>query len=186
MKKKFIIIVSIIVLFVLVVGGIHLINENRITSNNDVINDINEVQTDEIIVEELVLKSNDGMNFKLNADMSTISKEPISELEGRGDGFHWKEYTYEDIFVKALIVENNSTNIILISTDSNKYKTPRGVKVGDSLPKLQETYSDDLSKANSDEICYVYEPQEVGFNRIYFYIENDIITKIMLENGIDG
>ena len=50
----------------------------------------------------------------------------------------------------------------------------------------KEEYQQDLTKANSDEILYVYEPQNVGFNRIYFYIENDTITKITLENGIDG
>lgn len=136
--------------------------------------------------EELLLQSEDGMKFKLNADMSTISKEPISEIEGRGDGFHWKEYTYEDIFVKALIEDNNTTGIILISTTSNNYRTPRDIKVGDTLQDLQEKYKDELTKANSDETYYIYKPQDVGFNRIYFYIENDIITEIKLENGIDG
>ena len=136
--------------------------------------------------DELLLKSDDGMKFKLNADMSTIGKEAISEIEGSGDGFRWKEYAYEDIFVKALLLDGDATNIISISTTSNNYKTPRDIKVGDSLQKLQEEYQEDLTKANSDEILYVYEPQNVGFNRIYFYIENDTITKITLENGIDG
>lgn len=147
------------------------------------------VQFVEIITnlnEELLMLSDDGMKFKLNADMSTIGKESIGEIEGSGDGFHWKEYTYEDIFVKALLTDGNSTNIILISTTSNNYKTPRDIKVGDSLKKLQEKYKDELTKANSDETYYIYEPEVVGFNRIYFYIENDIITKITLENGIDG
>lgn len=136
--------------------------------------------------EELLLLSKDGNKFKLNADMSTIIDTPISENEGRGDGFHWKEYTYEDIFVKALIGDDDTTGIILISTTSSNYKTPREISVGDSLQKLQEKYPSDLVKANSDEIYYIYEPQDVGFNRIYFYIENDVITKIALENGIDG
>ncbi len=133
-----------------------------------------------------MLLSKDGNKFKLNADMSTIIDTPISENEGRGDGFHWKEYTYEDIFVKALIGDDDTTGIILISTTSSNYKTPREISVGDSLQKLQEKYPSDLVKANSDEIYYIYEPQDVGFNRIYFYIENDVITKIALENGIDG
>ena len=136
--------------------------------------------------EELMLLSEDGMKFKLNADMSTISQVPISEIEDRGDGFHWKEYTYEDIFVKALIGDDTTTGIILISTTSNNYKTPRGIKVGDTLQDLHEKYKDELAKANSDETYYIYEPQDVGFNRIYFYIENDTIIKISLDNGIDG
>ena len=133
-----------------------------------------------------MLLSKDGNKFKLNADMSTIIDTPISENEGRGDGFHWKEYTYEDIFVKALIGDDDTTGIILISTTSSNYKTPREISVGDSLQKLQEKYPSDLVKANSDEIYYIYEPQDVGFNRIYFYIVYHVITKIALENGIDG
>ena len=54
------------------------------------------------------------------------------------------------------------------------------------MKKLQQKYPEDLSKALSDEVCYVYVPQSIGVNRIYFYLENDIITKIVVENGIDG
>ena len=55
------------------------------------------------------------------------------------------------------------------------------------MQKLQEKYPEDLEKANSDKIWYVYNPQnDLGFNRIYFYIENDVITRIIIENGIDG
>ncbi len=140
----------------------------------------------EISDKELLLLSEDNIRFKLNADVSTIDKEPISENEGRGDGFHWKEYSYGDIFVKALVGDDNSTQIIRISTTSDNYKTPRDIKVGDGLEKLIEKYPKDLTKTLSDEVCYVYEPQIIGFNRIFFYLENDIITKIVLENGIDG
>ena len=52
------------------------------------------------------------MKFKLNADMSIIGKEAISKIEGSGDGFHWKEYTYEDIFVKALMGDNKLKMIL--------------------------------------------------------------------------
>lgn len=139
-----------------------------------------------LVDKELLLLSEDNMQIRLNADISTISKEPISKNEGQGDGFHWKEYSYGDIFVKALIGDSNSTNIIYVSTTSNKYKTPRDIKVGDTLQKLKEKYPEDLNKTLSDQICYEYAPQSIGFNRMYFYINNDTITKIVLENGIDG
>lgn len=147
------------------------------TSANSVVN---------IPDKELLLLSEDNMQIKLNTDMSTISKEPISKNEGQGDGFHWKEYSYGDILVKALVGDNNSTNIIYVSTTSNKYKTPRDIKVGDTLQKLKEKYPEDLNKTLSDQICYEYAPQSIGFNRMYFYIDDDTITKIVLENGIDG
>ncbi len=136
--------------------------------------------------EELVLLSSENTEYKLNSDISMINKEPVSINEGRGDGFHWIEHSYGDIDVKALIADDETTNIILISTSSSEYKTPRGIKAGDSLQKLQETYTEDLRKALSDDVCYVYEPPMLGFNRIYFYCTNDIISKIVIENGIDG
>ena len=149
-------------------------------------NDITADAIESVRNKELLLLSDDSIQFKLNADVSTIDKEPISEKEGRGDGFYWKDYSYEDVSVRALIGDDNSTRIIHISTTSNNYKTPREIKVGDSLEKLQEKYPEDLTKGLSDEVCYVYVPQSIGVNRIYFYLENDIITKIVVENGIDG
>ncbi len=135
---------------------------------------------------ELLLLSEDNTLIKLNSDILTISKGPVSEKEEKSDGFRWKECSYGDFFVRALIRDDNSTQIIRISTTSNNYKTPRDIKVGDSLKKLQEKYPKDLTKALSDEMCYVYLPYGIGVNRIYFYIENDIIKKIVIENGIDG
>ncbi len=135
---------------------------------------------------ELLLLAKDNIQFKLNADVSTIDKEPIIEKQGRGDGFRWKDYSYEDVSVRALIGDDNLTQIIRITTTSNNYKTPRDIKVGDSLQKLQEKYPKDLTKTLSDGICYEYMPEGIGVNRIYFYIENDIVTKIVIENGIDG
>ncbi len=149
-------------------------------------NDITADTIERVRNKELLLLSKDNIQFKLNADVSTIDKEPISEQEGRGDGFRWIDYSYEDVLVTALIGDDNSTRIINISTTSNNYKTPRNIKVGDTLQKLQENYPEDLTKALSDEVCYVYVPQSIGVNRIYFYLEKNIITKIVIENGIDG
>ena len=81
---------------------------------------------------ELFLMSDD-VTFRLNTGISTIAKQPVSETEGSGDGFHWKEYSYDDVFVKALLGDDNSTQIIRISTTSGKYKTPRDISVGDSV-----------------------------------------------------
>ena len=135
---------------------------------------------------ELLLLSEENTVFRLNSDVSTINKEPISVKDGRGDGFRWKEYSYEDVLVRALIGDDNSTQVISISTTSDRYKTPRDIKVGDSLKNLQEKYPENLTKALSDEFCYIYVPQNIGVNRIYFYVENNVITKITIENGIDG
>ncbi len=147
-------------------------------------NDITADAIESVRNKELLLLSEDSI--QLNADVSTIDKEPISVKEGRGDGFNWNDYLYEDVSVRALIGDDKSTRIIRISTTSNNYKTPRDIKVGDGLEKLLKKYPEDLSKALSDKECYIYVPQSIGVNRIYFYLEKDIITKIVIENSIDG
>ena len=152
-----------------------------------------DVQTEkeDIISKEYYLITDDNKKVILNEDIKLFNKEPISFEEGRGDGFHWKNYVYDDMYIQALIgyydgVEYCNT----IKTTSNNYKTPRGIKVGDSLQKLQEKYPTDLEKALTDPWynIYIYHPENsgVGFNRIFFSLENDIITEIKLENGIDG
>lgn len=158
-----------------------------ISYNNDVITGV--TSTLKVTHDEFCLV-NDEMRVVLNAEMTEFNKEPIEVKEERMDGFHWKDYKYDDIEIRAnLNDENNRTMITKILTSSDKYKTLRGIKVGDNLELLKELYPDDLIKAltNPDENVYIYEPQDdLGFNRIYFYLENDVITEIKIENGIDG
>ena len=48
------------------------------------------------------------------------------------------------------------------------------------MQELQEKYPEDLEKALTDPWynIYIYHPEdEIGFNRIFFSLENDIITK---------
>ena len=121
----------------------------------------------------------------LNEDINLFSKEPISEEEGRGDGFHWKDYVYDDIEIHALIGDDGIERCNRIITTSQNYKTPREIKVGDSLEELLKLYPE-ASKDPWNNI-YIYHPEdEIGFNRIFFTLKNDVIIEIKLENGIDG
>ena len=134
---------------------------------------------------------NDEMKVLLNSKLLVFSKEPIEVKEERMDGFHWKDYKYDDIEIRSSLGDDSGENTMItkITTASNSYKTTRGIKVEDNLELLKELYPDDLIKAltNPDENVYIYAPQDdLGFNRIYFYLENDVITEIKIENGIDG
>ena len=115
--------------------------------------------------------------------------EAINVKEDSGDGFQWKDYLYDDAVITALITDDNTESIIKITTTSDNYKTPRGIKVGDNLELLKELYKDNLVKGltDSNETYYIYDSEDdIGFNRIYFYLENDNISKIEVINGIDG
>lgn len=126
--------------------------------------------------------------FELNSDISNINLEPVKVEYGSGDGFKWTNNYYADIEIKALYSDDNTTSIIKISTKSSLYETPKGIKVGDVVEKLVNAYREDLLHPEYvDKEYYVYDPEnDIGFNRIYFCIENDVINEIIIENGIDG
>ncbi len=126
--------------------------------------------------------------IELNTDISKIDMEPISTENGSGDGFKWIINKYSDIEIKTLLSDDNKNIINKISTTSPAYKTTKGVKVGDSVEKLTELYKEYLVHSKSVEFdYYLFDPEnDIGFRKIYFYIENDTINKIVIEDGIDG
>lgn len=126
--------------------------------------------------------------IELNSDMANISMKPTSVEHGSGDGFKWTDNKYEDVEIRAMISDDNKSIINKISTESTAYETTRGIKVGDNTKKLKDLYKDYLTYSESIERkYYVYDPDnDIGFKRIFFYVENDVINKIIIEDGIDG
>lgn len=126
--------------------------------------------------------------IELNTDMSKLQLQPTSVEQGSGDGFKWTINKYEDVEIKALISDDNKSIINKISTESADYQTTRGIKVGDSVITLKDVYNEHLIYSESvEKKYYMYDPDnDIGFNRIYFYCTDDTITKIIIENGIDG
>ncbi len=141
------------------------------------------------IMPEFVLHSKD-FDIALNGDITHLKKEPIKVTDGSGDGFIWSEYEYYDITVKALKTDDDDkTNIIKITTSSSAYETNKGIKVGDNAERLKEIYNEHLyyqeNIDNGDN--YLYDPQDdLGFKKIRFYVEDEIIKTIELEDTIDG
>ena len=165
--------------------GYYYVVDDKIVSGDI---EINEVKDNQDLNTEFALLA-DGFTINLNSDISTLNMEAINVKEDSGDGFQWKDYLYEDAVITALITDDNTESIIKITTTSDNYKTPRGIKVGDNLELLKELYKDNLVKGltDSNETYYIYDSEDdIGFNRIYFYLENDNISKIEVINGIDG
>lgn len=141
------------------------------------------------ITPEFALHS-DEIDIALNGDITHLKKEPIKVTDGSGDGFKWSEYEYYDITVKALKTDDgDKTNIIKITTSSSAYETNKGIKVGDNVERLKEIYNEHLyyqeNIDNGDN--YLYDPQDdLGFKKIRFYVEDEIIKTIELEDTIDG
>lgn len=85
-------------------------------------------------------------------------------------------------------VQKNSTGISFYKAMNAKIKTHRGLKVGDTVDRLYELYGDfyDLYGENYRGFQYYYKPEslspEVKTVYLYFYFENNVITKIVLFN----
>lgn len=187
MKKNLLYAIAVIVSIGVIIIGVYCYKALKynvvqdIPINGEYVHVINK----EEIVTEYSLITEDNKKVILNEDIKLFDKEAISEEEGRGDGFHWKDYVYDDIEIHALISDDGIERCNRIITTSQNYKTPRGIKVGDSLEELIKLYPETLKDSWNN--VYIYDPEdEIGFNRIFFTLKNDVIIEIKLENGIDG
>jgi len=150
------------------------------------------VLQDETQIESQFCLISENRIYELNDEMPFANIKPMKVESGAGDGFKWEIYTYPDIEIKVLISDDNKKYFNKITTTSSDYHTPSGIKVGDDFEKLSEAYKEDFGLYGSIEgsegvEIYAYDPEhDVGFNRIFFYIENNVINKIVLEDGIDG
>ena len=170
MKKVFLLSLVMLLLVSGCASGMNQTNENTIEAES-----------------EFCLIS-DEETIELGMDISEVTMEPISTEQGSGDGFRWTINKYDNIEVKTLLTDDQKNVINKASTESPTYHTPRGIKPGDSVSKLKEMYPKHLAHSQSPEIeYYVFDPEDdIGFLRIYFYIEDDSVIQIMIENGIDG
>lgn len=138
---------------------------------------------------EFTLINNDII-LNIGSEIKDFPKEPISTTEDSGDGYVWDDIAYDDIQIRIVKnTEDNKYPILEMTTTSNNYETPRGIKVGDNVEALKEAYSKYLTYEYHDELgnYYIFDPEDdIGFRKIKFCIANNVITKIIVYDGIDG
>lgn len=138
--------------------------------------------------EKFSLIGQSGEKAILNDNISNFNKEVIKSEFDNGDGYMWRTYTYDDITITALLdYYNGNYYINKIETTSPNYKTIKGISVGDSLEKLQNTYIEDLTRVPDEvnDITYVYKEPLADVDgalgsEIDFYIKDGKIEKISL------
>ncbi len=138
--------------------------------------------------EKFSLIGQSGEKAILNDNISNFNKEVIKSEFDNGDGYMWRTYTYDDITITALLdYYNGNYYINKIETTSPNYKTIKGISVGDSLEKLQNTYIEDLTRVPDEvnNITYVYKEPLADVDgalgsEIDFYIKDGKIEKISL------
>lgn len=112
-----------------------------------------------------------GIKLKMNASDAEkiIGYEPSHIIQGQ-NGVQENRF-YDDI---ELDIQNNE--IIYISATSDKYATPKGLKVGDSVEKLLKLYGTPAKIYNN---IYSYEIYE-GYYSFHTEVKDGKITRIQV------
>ena len=133
--------------------------------------------------DEFALMDNDGNKIQLNDSIKTVKEGLISSKYNSSDGFHVREYSYANLYIRALLASYvDDYYIMQIETTSPKYKTKRGISVGDTLEKLKEAYPENLTRVPTDTKEIIWCCPYSDFISITFNITDGVISKIIIEN----
>ena len=96
-----------------------------------------------------------------------------------------KKLKYEGLELQLIATQRDKVySIFSIRVTSEKYSTPRGIVVGDTLDKLKETYPEIETLDNDPENCtyYLNDTKLAGtYDFLKFYVSNGIIDEIRIE-----
>lgn len=135
--------------------------------------------------DELCLIDFSGKQFLLNHNVRNI------------EGFNFENYEILNKWNNSIkqqlenitIAWNYENGFLLhVETESKKVQTVRGIKVGDSLDKVKETYKDFNPRFYENSVALVFEnmiDEELMF--LVFYLEDDKVSRIVMgvENWLD-
>ena len=82
-----------------------------------------------------------------------------------------KIYTFDNYEVHTY-PENNTDKVLSVYFLNDQISTTEGVKIGDSMDKMVETYGDGYEQLDTQ---YTYTK---GLTQLKFIVENDVITSI--------
>jgi len=136
----------------------------------------------------------DGKSLGLGSQVGAFPWETTLEKRSADywsmDGFDSFEITCEDgTIIQGLrgegIKDENNGLITEISTSNPAYQTYRGACVGMSSADVLALYPEAVP-AKADQTGYCFTDEGIGFKRIFFWVKDDVLTSIVIEDGIDG
>lgn len=114
-----------------------------------------------------------GMNY--DELKNVMGEEPVTEDIDELSGTDSKRLSFSDE-TEILLVDNT---VYTVNVISDKYETPRGLKVGDSVQKLEELYGKADNVNEEDGIWgYTYK----GYELLTVVIEDDKVTQIQIDS----
>jgi len=150
-------------------------------------------------------------NFCIYHSVRNVNEYDIDDYEifnyvkSRGEEFVWCFQEKEDISIEW--VEDTGV-IVTLGTDKPRYATKRGIRVGDSAEKIMKAYEEDctvqeynytdekwetvsekeypcmlLSKSNEWISLNIGNDRAEGMMTISYLLENDVVTKIIIQGS---
>lgn len=177
--KKVGIAIAIIVVIILVIVGVVFLNKNSETTSTATSSTTateenqNTVQETENTEDVYVFEDN-GKQIPLGAEYSSLNlgdaKDYYEVQSCAFDGMD-KIYTFDNYEVHTY-PENGTDKVLSVYFLDDQVSTTEGVKIGDSLDKMTQTYGTDYEQLDTQ---YTYTK---GLTQLIFIVEDGSITSI--------
>ena len=173
--KKVGIVIAVIVIIALIVAGIVFVNrqstEQTVSSEqgNKTSQEASNTETQDIYCFE-----DNGKKITLGAEYSSLNlgeEKDYYEVQSCAFNGMDKIYTFDNYEVHTY-PENSTDKVLSVYFLNNQISTTEGVKIGDSMDKMVETYGDGYEQLDTQ---YTYTK---GLTQLKFIVENDVITSI--------
>lgn len=171
--KKFGIVLAVILVIALVVVGVVFLNRQS-SEPTAVVEDNMDASQEPETTEDVYVFDDNGKKLTLGVEYSSLDLgEPNDYYEVQSCAFDGmdKIYTFDNYEVHTY-PENSTDKVLSVYFLNDQVSTTEGVKIGDSMDKMVETYGDGYEQL---ETQYTYTK---GLTQLKFIVENDVITSI--------
>lgn len=171
--KKFGIVLAVIVVIALVVVGVVFLNRPS-TEPTAVVEDNMDASQEAENTEDVYVFDDNGKKLTLGVEYSSLNLgEPADYYEVQSCAFDGmdKIYTFDNYEVHTY-PDNDTDKVLSVYFLNDQVSTTEGVKIGDSMDKMVETYGDGYEQL---ETQYTYTK---GLTQLKFIVENNVITSI--------
>lgn len=173
--KKVGIIIAVIVIIALIVVGIVFANQQT-TKQTGTTGEENKAtqEATNTETEDIYYFEDNGKKITLGAEYTSLNlgeEKDYYEVQSCAFNGMDKIYTFDNYEVHTY-PENSTDKVLSVYFLNDQVSTTEGVKIGDSMDKMVETYGDEYEQLDTQ---YTYTK---GLTQLKFIIENNAITSI--------
>ena len=174
--KKVGIVLAIIVVIILVIVGVVFLNRNSepttVATTAEEENPSSSQETEN--TEDIYLFKSDDTEIPLGAEYSSLNlgdSKDYYEVQSCAFNGMDKIYTFDNYEIHTY-PDNGTDKVLSVYFLNDQVSTTEGVKIGDSLDKMTQTYGTDYEQLDTQ---YIYTK---GLTQLIFIVEDGNITSI--------